>query len=142
MAERPSSTGLSIAAAVACIAVIPWVYLLWKGDADARREVDTAVAVTAGGNPAAGHEVIVSSGCAACHDIPGIRGPQGKIGPPLSGFKDRAMIGGVLANTPDNLILWLQDPPAADQKTAMPNLGLTQKQARDAAAYLYAPEKP
>jgi cytochrome c1 len=46
-------------------------------------------------------------------------------------------IGGVLQNTPANLIRWIQDPPAVDAKTAMPNLHVTETDARDIATYLY-----
>ncbi len=47
------------------------------------------------------------------------------------------MIAGELPNTPDNLIRWIENPPSIEPGTAMPNLGLSDKQARDAAAYLY-----
>jgi cytochrome c1 len=47
-------------------------------------------------------------------------------------------IGGQLANTPDNLIAWLQDPQHFAPGTAMPNLLITEPAARDMAAYLYA----
>ena len=35
------------------------------------------------------------------------------------------------------LVAWLRDPPAISPGTAMPNLDLTEAQARDMAAYLY-----
>jgi cytochrome c1 len=35
------------------------------------------------------------------------------------------------------MIRWIQNPQAVDQKTAMPNLGVTDAEARDVAAYLY-----
>jgi cytochrome c1 len=35
------------------------------------------------------------------------------------------------------LILWLQNPQAVEPGTVMPNLGLTEIEARDIAAYLY-----
>lgn len=117
-----------------------WVYVYQVGSSERRRTVDTAVALTRGGNPEAGRRVIMAFGCGACHRIPGIPGAHGKIGPSLLRFKDRAMIAGVLANSADNLVQWIQDPPGFDPKTAMPNLGLSPQEARDAAAYLYAPE--
>src|SRR3546814_16140726 len=33
-------------------------------------------------------------GCGACHDIPGIDWPKGRVGPPLAGFGDRALVAG------------------------------------------------
>jgi cytochrome c1 len=35
------------------------------------------------------------------------------------------------------LSAWLRDPPAIDPATAMPNLGLSEAEALDVAAYLY-----
>ena len=41
------------------------------------------------------------------------------------------------ANTPDNLVHWVMAPQSMKPRTAMPELGLTESQARDVAAYLY-----
>ncbi len=93
--------------------------------------------VVTGGNARAGRKVIQSAGCGACHTIPGIHAANGELGPPLNSFSRRTMIAGELPNTPDNLVRWIENPPAVESGTAMPNLGLDDKQARDAAAYLY-----
>jgi cytochrome c len=93
--------------------------------------------VATGGNAQDGERVIQSAGCGACHTIPGIHAAHGELGPPLSSFSRRTMIAGELPNTPDNLIRWIKNPPSVESGTAMPNLGLDDKQARDAAAYLY-----
>jgi cytochrome c1 len=90
-----------------------------------------------GGNATAGKTAIDHYGCASCHTIPGIRGANGLVGPPLNQIASRVYIGGVLTNTPDNMLRWLRDPPAVDPKTAMPNVHLTDSDARDVAAYLY-----
>jgi cytochrome c2 len=42
-----------------------------------------------------------------------------------------------MTNSPDHMIEWLRNPPGIDEKTAMPDLGVTEKDARDIAAYLY-----
>ena len=47
------------------------------------------------------------------------------------------MIAGVLPNTPANLVRWIQEPQAVTRATPMPNMGLTDQQSRDIAAYLY-----
>jgi len=91
-----------------------------------------------GGDAARGRAAIVAAGCGACHVIPGIQGAAGQVGPPLKGVGDRSIVGGVLPNTPDNLIAWLEDPPAYAPRTTMPNLGLSAATARDIAAYLYS----
>jgi cytochrome c1 len=93
--------------------------------------------VASGGNARDGRKVIQASGCGACHTIPGIHAANGELGPPLNAFSRRTMIAGELPNTPDNLVRWIENPPSVESGTAMPNLGLDDKQARDAAAYLY-----
>ena len=46
------------------------------------------------------------------------------------------LIAGELANTPDNMVRWLRNPKSIDPLTAMPDLGVTERDARDMAAYL------
>ena len=99
--------------------------------------VKEAAAVLTGGSPDRGRAVIPHYGCPACHTIPGVPGANAKVGPPLAGIIGRAYVGGVLPNTPENLMRWIQNPPAVDPLTAMPNVGVTQADARDIAAYLY-----
>lgn len=95
--------------------------------------------VTAGGVGDANHgrQLIVSYGCGACHLVPGIRNARGMVGPPLLYFARRTMIAGELPNTPENLTRWIQHPREVEPKTAMPELGVTQDEANDIAAYLY-----
>ena len=76
-------------------------------------------------------------GCTACHTIPGIDGSEGLVGPPLTKFARRAYVAGVVKNTPYNLVRWIKDPPGVDPMTAMPNLHVTDVDARDMGAYLY-----
>jgi cytochrome c1 len=90
-----------------------------------------------GGNPDRGEDLLRAYGCDACHTIPGIYGANATVGPPLDAWADRRYIAGSLINTPDNLILWIQDPQAVEPGTAMPNLGVTEQEARDMGAYLY-----
>lgn len=101
------------------------------------RNANEAAAAVTGGDPEAGRATIKRAGCATCHTIPGIPGANARVGPPLAGVGVRGFIGGVLPNRPDNLIAWLLDPPAQNARTVMPNLGLTEPEARDVAAYLY-----
>lgn len=89
------------------------------------------------GDASEGKRLILSYGCGSCHTIPGIRGARGIVGPPLDHMGRRGYIAGLLANSPQEMIRWLRDPPAVDAATAMPDLGLTEAEARDIAAYLY-----
>jgi cytochrome c len=105
--------------------------------AGCQRGFEREAAAMTGGDPARGKATISRFGCVACHQIPGVSGAQGMVGPPLEGVARRSYIGGVLGNSPENMIRWVQNPQAIDQKTAMPNLGVTDADARDIAAYLY-----
>jgi cytochrome c1 len=69
--------------------------------------------------------------------VPGVSGPGSNVGPRLDKIAKRTYVGGVLANTPDNMVRWLRDPQGVDPRTAMPNVGLSEADARDIAAYLY-----
>lgn len=53
-----------------------------------------------------------------------------------AGLAGRALIAGKLANTPDNMVLWLRRTQEVKPLTAMPQLGVTEQDARDIAAYL------
>ena len=88
-----------------------------------------------------GRLAISQYACLTCHHVPGIVGPDAPVGPPLDGIATRAYIAGVLPNTPDNMIRWLRDPPSVNPRTAMPDLGISERDARDMAAYLYTLRK-
>lgn len=75
--------------------------------------------------------------CQTCHSIPGVAGANATVGPPLDRFARRVYAGGLL-NTPWNLIRFLRNPPAVNPRTPMPNVGLTEADARDVAAFLYS----
>jgi len=85
-----------------------------------------------------GAAAISHYGCGSCHSIEGIPGAHGLVGPPLSGLGKRVYIAGMLANTPDNLERWLRHPTKINQKTLMPDVGVTAQDATDVAAYLYS----
>jgi mono/diheme cytochrome c family protein len=89
------------------------------------------------GNPDRGRRVIRDRHCGSCHTIPGVRGAEGVVGPPLDFFSRRTYIAGELPNTPGNLVRWVMDPQSIEPATAMPALGLDQRDAHDVAAYLY-----
>lgn len=95
----------------------------------------------ADGDPARGRAAIDRYGCASCHAIPGVRQAQvSYIAPPLDHFRQRAFIAGSLPNTVDNLVLWLLDPDAVEPGTAMPDVGLSRREANDIATYLHSLE--
>jgi cytochrome c1 len=87
-----------------------------------------------------GRRLIASYGCGSCHSIPGVPGANSMAGPPLSCFYQRSYIAGRLPNNRENLIKWIQVPQQMDPGNAMPNLGVTDEEAGDIAAYLYDPQ--
>ena len=92
------------------------------------------------GDPKLGRAVIREAGCGSCHTIPGIRGADGAVGPPLNFFARRTYIAGRIPNTRENLTGWILAPQSVDPLTAMPDVGLTEVQARHVTAYLYTLE--
>jgi cytochrome c2 len=90
-----------------------------------------------GGNPRVGQQLIARYGCAACHEIKGIAHADSKVGPSLTEMRSQSYVAGVLPNSAANLIKWIQHPRAIDPKTAMPELGVSEVEARNMAAYLY-----
>ncbi len=69
--------------------------------------------------------------------MPRVLGADSKVGPPLTGFAQRAYIAGELPNNAQNLIRWIVNPRAIEPNTAMPPMGVTAQEARDLAAFLY-----
>ena len=90
-----------------------------------------------GGEAGAGRQLVADYGCGSCHMIPGVSGAAGLVGPPLDHFARRAYIAGEVPNDADFLVRWIEVPQAIEPGTAMPNLGVTEGQARSIAAYLY-----
>lgn len=93
--------------------------------------------VVLGGDAGRGRALIAAFGCGGCHDIPGVSGAAGMVGPPLGGFGQRTTVAGLLPNTPDNLERWLEAPQSVVPGNAMPDMGINPQEARDVAAYLY-----
>src|SRR5699024_10105314 len=90
-----------------------------------------------GGDAANGPALIQQYGCMSCHTVPGVAGANAPAGPSLADFGNRAYVAGMLPNTPDNLIHWIQHPQEVVPGNDMPELGVTDSDARDIAAYLY-----
>lgn len=70
--------------------------------------------------------------------IDSIPGAFGQVGPPLTNITQRSYIAGVLSNTPANLQRWIMNPTKISTKTAMPDLGVNEQEARGIVAFLYS----
>jgi cytochrome c len=94
--------------------------------------------VVTGGDPQRGVVALRAHGCGGCHVIPGLAEARGTVGPSLAGLVTRTHIAGRLTNTPLNIVAWIRSPRSLDPGTFMPDLGVSDHQARDIAAYLYS----
>jgi cytochrome c len=90
-----------------------------------------------GGDAKIGKQLVTQYQCGACHKIPDVPGAGGEAGPDLEKFGRLSYIAGGIPNVPPRLVAWLLDPPAFKPGTTMPNVGLTEQEARHMAAYLY-----
>src|SRR4051794_5051046 len=105
----------------------------WRQD---HRAAEQAMRLT-GGDPTRGYGLMRRYGCAGCHEIPGVRGADGRVGPSLDHVAGRVYIAGFLPNSAGNMLHWIEDPRPQGPGTAMPRTGATGQQARDIAAFLY-----
>jgi cytochrome c oxidase assembly factor CtaG/cytochrome c2 len=144
------------------VAAIAWLFLRWLDESERRTSIVRNITSSAlpvvllavvlggcpqnsanadvarvGGDPARGSAIIGRIGCGVCHVIPGISGADGLVGPPLNRIGSRDYIAGVLRNKPNNMVRWLKDPQSVVPGNVMPDTGLSDKEARDVAAYLY-----
>lgn len=115
------------------LAVAPGLLLAAAGCMQAPPSPSIGVA----GDPERGRTLLRSHGCGTCHVVPGVRGANGRVGPPLGRIARRAYLGGVLPNSPDNMARWIRSPQAVDPLTAMPDMGIDAADAADITAYLY-----
>ena len=88
-------------------------------------------------DPKRGKTALQQYACASCHRIPGLTGPEAPVGPPLDHMASREILAGVIPNTPENMVRWIRAPQEVTPLTAMPDLGVTERDAIDMTAYLY-----
>ncbi|MEA2600325.1 MAG: hypothetical protein QOF89_1317 [Acidobacteriota bacterium] len=101
------------------------------------QSVERQAAAMTGGEPARGKVLLHKYGCEACHTIPGVSQSDGTIGPPLDRIARRPYLAGRLPNEPRNMIRWIREPQEVSPGTVMPEMGVTEQDGRDIAAYLY-----
>jgi mono/diheme cytochrome c family protein len=89
-------------------------------------------------DPVRGKTAILQYACVTCHVVPGVVGANAPVGPPLDRMAQRTYLAGRLLNTEENLVRWIREPKAISPHSAMPDLGVTERDARDMAAYLRA----
>ena len=135
---------LSIKAALAILAAILFVIALIGivyEYAEQRTRMRTHAAAVTGGDPRRGEAMFIQYGCGSCHALKNVRTATGAVGPPLDGVALRVIIGGHLSNTPQNMQRWIRDPQHVAPGTAMPDLKVGERDARDITAFLYTRAK-
>ena len=91
------------------------------------------------GDPQNGRVLFTQKGCTGCHQLAAVPVKPALVGPTLTNMTLRPTIAGdQIQNTPENLVKWIMNPPAMKPGTAMPVLGLSEQEAQDLAAFLYA----
>ena len=116
----------------ACVAILTIIVLSACSDKSPKSNPAFADA-----DPERGKAALAKYGCIACHTIPGIPSSNVLTAPPLIGISQRSYLAGMLENTPQNLRRWIQHPRQVNPHTAMPEQGVTDRDASDMAAYLY-----
>lgn len=74
--------------------------------------------------------------CGHCHVVPRVPAARGTLAASLERYGRRSYIAGRVPNTPATLARWIADPQAVVPGTAMPDMGVSDADARDIAAYL------
>lgn len=110
----------------------PQAYAAWRTAAPVR-EASTAEGAA---DLERGKRALEQYACVACHRTPGVLGPEAEVGPPLHGVGGRKIIAGLLPNNAANMERWIRTPREVKPQTAMPDLGVSARDARDMAAYL------
>jgi cytochrome c oxidase subunit 2 len=98
-----------------------------------------AAADTLTGDAAAGLQAFTNTQnvCVTCHVIEGVPTAVGQVGPNLTHLMSRSFIaGGILANTPENLSRWLQDPQGVKPGNVMRIPALDDQTVANLVAYL------
>lgn len=128
--NQARSSGQWRLAGIVASAVTGGLLVACKPPAETRR-------VPEGTAEARGLALIESAGCGACHEIPGVDWPKGRLGPSLAGFDDVGLIAGALPNRPGTLAAFIRNAPSVKPGSTMPPMPLSESQAADIAAYLY-----
>jgi len=80
---------------------------------------------------------LIHERCAACHQVPGIAGANGRVGPSLAQIWRQQIIAGHFANTPTDMSNWIEHPQRLLPGDAMPEMGLSHEQVSKIVDYLY-----
>ena len=137
---RSLSTKLFFAILAPLLFVIALIGILYKY-VEQRDRMRMHAAAETGGDPSRGEAMFIEYGCGSCHAVKGVRTATGMVGPPLDGIAVRVIVAGKLANKPENMEKWIRNPQQVSPGTAMPDLNVGDRDARDITAFLYSRSK-
>jgi len=137
---RSPSTSLALGVVAAVLFVAALAGIVYKY-AEQRTRMRSHAAAETDGDPRRGESLFIQYGCGSCHSLKNVRTATGMVGPPLDGIALRMIIAGHLANNPDNMQRWIRDPEHVSPGTAMPDLQVGARDARDITAFLYTRAK-
>ncbi len=95
-----------------------------------------------GGDPERGEELVVSYDCGSCHFIPGVEDSRGHDAPGLQMWANRSFVAGSAPNEPGNVMQFLMEPDSIQPGSAMPELGISEEEARHITAFLFTVGPP
>ncbi|WP_140631489.1 c-type cytochrome [Methylibium rhizosphaerae] len=90
----------------------------------------------ASGDAERGRKLIAQYQCGECHSVPGVEDARGTRAVTLESFGLRSYIAGRVPQQPEVLVRWIVEPAAVVPGTTMPRMGVSERDARDIAAYL------
>lgn len=126
----------AIGGAIALVILVPVAGMI--ADAiDERSDIRTHAAAITGGDPSRGEAMFIQYGCGGCHSAKHVRKATGMVGPPMDGIAIRTILAGRLENTSTNMQQWIRNPQQVAPGTAMPDLHVGERDARDITAFLY-----
>ena len=137
---RSPSTKLSFAVLAVVLLVVALAGIVYDYTNQRSRMRMHAAAAT-GGDPQRGEALFIEYGCGSCHSLKNVRTATGMVGPPLDGVALRVILAGHLSNTPANMQQWIRNPQHVSPGTAMPDLNVGERDARDITAFLYTRAK-
>lgn len=114
-----------------CLAIGAFVFLSATGTALIwwKHEKHVTLPVDYRGDPERGPQLMARYGCSSCHD-------RASVGPALEHMARRSYIAGRFPNREVWMTRWIQHPQEMKPGTAMPDMNVGDRDARDLAAYL------
>jgi cytochrome c len=114
-----------------------WLFAICLMSGACSQDAERLAEELTGGDVERGEQAFRRYGCGACHELHGRGWAQGHVGPSFHDFAQQTYLPGGQPNTPRALVRWITHPRLVEPRTAMPDLNVSERDARDLAAFLY-----